>query len=101
MFGSFSLRALLLVLLSSPQHLQVTCLLGEELLRGAHEASGALLLDLVLLDQGRLLGLDDLLSRPGTSLRGPAETFSAAGAVEGGVTYFLGAAAGLDFLTAP
>ena len=92
---------MLLVLLSTPQYLKVACLLGEELLSRPDEASGALFLDLVLRDQACLLGLDDLLSGPGAGLRGPASAFSGAVAETGGVTNFLGAAAGLDFLTAP
>ena len=104
-YSSFCLWRLwctvLLVLLSTPQYLEVACLLGEELLGRPDEASGAPLLDLVLRDQVCLLGLDDLLSWPGAGLRGPANTFSGAFAETGGVTNFLGAAVGLDFLTAP
>lgn len=101
MFSSFLLRALLLVLFSTPQYFQVACLLSKELLGRSDKTSSALLLDLILLDQARLLGLDDLLSGPGAGLRGPADTFSEAVAVNGGVTDFLGATAGLDFFTAP
>jgi hypothetical protein len=105
MFSSFRLRclrrAVLLVLLSTPQYLKVACLLSKELLGRPDEASGAPLLDLVLRDQVCLLGLDDLLSGPGAGLRGPASTFSGVVAETGGVTNFLGAAVGLDFLTAP
>lgn len=50
--------------------------LGEELFGGADEAGSALLLDLVLRDQARFLGLDDLLSRPGTRLRRPVSAVS-------------------------
>jgi hypothetical protein len=50
--------------------------LGEEFLGRANEAGGALLLDLVLRDQARFLGLDDLLTRPGTRLRRPVSTVS-------------------------
>jgi hypothetical protein len=73
---SFRLRALLLVLLPSSQYLQMASFLGEELLGCANEAGGALLLDLVLLDQACFLGLDDLLSRPGAALRRPASMVS-------------------------
>ena len=65
-FSSFCLWRLwctvLLVLLSTPQYLEVACLLGEELLGRPDEASGAPLLDLVLRDQACLLGLDDLVA---------------------------------------
>lgn len=73
---SFALRALLLVLLSAPQYFQVAGFLCEELFGRADEAGGALLLDLVLLDQARFLGLDNLLSRPGTGLRRSASVVS-------------------------
>lgn len=46
-------------------------LLGKELFGRSNEAGGALLFDLVLRNQARFLGLDDLLSRPGAGLRRP------------------------------
>ena len=46
----------------------MTSLLGEEFLGRANESGGALLLDLLLLNELRLLGLDDLCARPGTGL---------------------------------
>ena len=70
---SFALRAILLVLLSTSQDLQMTSFLGEELFGRANEAGGALLLYFLLLNELRLLGLNDLRARPGTSLRGPAK----------------------------
>jgi hypothetical protein len=79
----------------------MACFLGEELLGRANEAGGALLLDFVLRDQTCFLGLDDLLSRPGTRLRGPVATVSERSKSVGRTTHFRGAAAGLDFLTAP
>ena len=102
MFSSFRLRflrrAVLLVLLSTPQYLKVACLLSKELLSRPHEASGAPLLDLVLRDQACLLGLDDLLSGPGAGLRGPASTFSGAVAETGGVNKLPGRRSGLGLL---
>lgn len=65
---SFALCALLLVFLPTSQYLQMASLLGQELLGLANEAGGALLLDLVLLDETGFLRLDDLLARPGASL---------------------------------
>ena len=59
--------------------------LGEELLGRTNEAGGALLLDLVLRDQACFLGLDDLLSRPGTRLRGPVSTVSEQAGLLGGL----------------
>ena len=78
-FSSFALCALLLVLLSTPQYLQMASFLGEELFGRGDEAGGALLFDLVLLDQTGFLGLDDLLSRPGTRLGGPVQVVSNVG----------------------
>lgn len=75
--------------------------LGEELFGGANQTSGALLLDLILLDQAGFLRLDNLLSGSGAGLRGPATTFSKAAYWRGYLTNFLGATAGLDFLSAP
>jgi hypothetical protein len=70
---SFRLLRLLLVLLATLEYLEMSCLLGKELFGRADEAGGALLLDLVLLDQRGLLGLDNAGAGLGASSRRPLD----------------------------
>jgi hypothetical protein len=70
---SFRFLRLLPVLLATLEYLEMSCLLRKELFGRANEAGGALLLDLVLLDQGSLLGLDNAGTGLGASSRGPLD----------------------------
>lgn len=67
------LGALLLILLAALEHLKMSRLLGQQLLRRRRQTRRALVLDLVLRDERRLLGLDDARTTLGAGVRGPGE----------------------------
>ena len=73
---SFRLLRLLLVLLATFEDLEMSGLLGKKLFGRANEAGGAFLLDLVLLDQRRLLGLDNAGAGLGASSRRPLDVLA-------------------------